>query len=662
MKRRTKFFFICITLLFCWQIAIAQNLTVQITPQSTPIEIPPEGGSFSYQVSVTNHESTPQQVTLWCIVTTPEGDQRLALQPWTAGITAGQTVQRSFTQTAPAASLMGNYVLTANIGIYPNTVWDSDQFTFYKLKPPEWVARYTGPGTHIDQANSLAVDGSGNVYVTGGSYRSGNGYDYATIKYNSAGFQEWVARYNGPGNDDDYARSLVLDSSGNVYVTGFSYGSGLYQDYATIKYNSAGVQQWVARYNGPGNYYDSAYSLAVDGNGNVYVTGYSYGSGTNRDYTTIKYNSAGVQEWVARYNGPGNSYDYAYSLAVDGSGNVYVTGNSCGSGTYSDYATIKYNSAGVQEWVARYNGPYNSSDYARSLAVDGSGNVYVTGYSWGSGTNGDYATIKYNSAGVQEWVAHYNGPGYDDDYARSLAVDGSGNVYVTGYSYGSGTYWDYATIKYNSAGVQEWVARYNGSGNLSDRARSLAVDGNGNVYVTGYSHGSGFYDDYATIKYNSVGVQEWVARYNGPGNNLDYTISLAVDGSGNVYVTGTSYESGTNDDYATIKYSGGNLAGWEPVTVTVLGAPLPKEYRLEQNYPNPFNPTTTISYTLPTAGLVNLSIYDVAGKRVAELVNGRRDAGVQQVTFDGSALATGVYFCRLQAGDYSGVQKMALVK
>src|SRR3990170_1907844 len=204
--------------------------------------------------------------------------------------------------------------------------------------------------------------------------------------------------------------------------------------------------------------------------------------------------------WVRRYNGPGNSSDYAYAIAVDGSGNVYVTGQSIGSGTYNDYATIKYYSNGDTAWVRRYNGPGNLDDVAYAIAVDGSGCVYVTGWSSGSGTGYDYATIKYHSSGDTAWVRRYDGQVYDDG-ALAIAVDGSGNVYVTGYSTGSGNYYNYATIKYHSNGDAAWVRRYDGGGNGLDEARAIAVDGSGSVYVTGLSSGSGTSYDYATIKY-----------------------------------------------------------------------------------------------------------------------------------------------------------------
>jgi hypothetical protein len=99
---------------------------------------------------------------------------------------------------------------------------------------------------------------------------------------------------------------------------------------------------WTNRYNGPGNSSDMAYAVAVDSSNNVIVTGYSYGNGTDQDYTAIKYSSAGVPLWTNRYNGPGDSSDVASALAVDGSNNVIVTGYSMGSGSDYDFATIKY--------------------------------------------------------------------------------------------------------------------------------------------------------------------------------------------------------------------------------------------------------------------------------------------------------------------------------
>jgi uncharacterized delta-60 repeat protein len=422
----------------------------------------------------------------------------------------------------------------------------------------QWVRRYNGPVNGNDGAYSIAIDGVGNIYVTGFSLNSAvtGTTDYVTIKYNPVGFQLWVQTYNGPGNADDMARSIAVDATGNVYVTGYSAGNGTSFDYATIKYNTFGVQQWAVRYNGPGNADDASRTIATDASGNVYVTGYSTGNGTNADYAVIKYNSAGVQQWAARYNGPGSGNDLARSIAVDASGNVYVTGTIYGGVTYSfAYATIKYNSSGVQQWIALYNGPENSFDGAFSLAIEPSGNVYVTGESRGNGTQYDYATIKYNSSGVQQWAARYNGPGNSNDHAYSIKIDGLGNVYVTGGSNGGvATYYDYATIKYNSSGVQQWAARYNSPANGLDVAHSLITDVSNNVYVTGESIGSATDTDYATIKYNSSGVQQWSVRYNGPGNDDDAAHSIAVDASSNIYITGYSTGNQTNYDAATVKY------------------------------------------------------------------------------------------------------------
>jgi hypothetical protein len=163
--------------------------------------------------------------------------------------------------------------------------------------------------------------------------------DYATVKYDAAGNQLWAARYDGPGGRSDSASAVGVDASGNVYVTGYSYASDSWLDYATVKYDADGNQQWVARYDAARGT-DEATALVVDAAGGIYVTGYSSATGA-QDYTTIKYDGDGNQLWEMRYDGPANSTDRAQALAVNGS-SVYVTGHSMGSGTDFDYATIRY--------------------------------------------------------------------------------------------------------------------------------------------------------------------------------------------------------------------------------------------------------------------------------------------------------------------------------
>src|SRR5437667_459960 len=133
---------------------------------------------------------------------------------------------------------------------------------------------------------------------------------------------------------------------------------------------------------------------------------------------------------------------------------------------------------------------------------------------------------------------------------------------------------------------QEWVARYVGPFN-NDYARSITADGSGNVYVTGNNCEVGENADCITIKYNSAGVQQWVRRYNGPGDGSDAASAIAVDGAENVYVTGNSTVNGTGYDYATIRYS-------QPVGINPINSEIPKEFSLYQNYPNPFNASTVI--------------------------------------------------------------------
>ncbi len=422
-----------------------------------------------------------------------------------------------------------------------------------------WVARYNGPANDYDGAVAIVLDSSGNVYVTGESVNSPTGADYLTIKYNSSGEEEWVAHYDG--GLGDAATAISVDSSGNVYVTGQSWSAKTSEyDYATVKYNADGQEQWVARYDGPANDYDYPTGIAVDNSGNVYVTGVSTGLEGDSDCTTVKYNSGGQQEWVVRYNGPGNGDDWGSAIALDKSDNVYVAGGSVVSGIFSEYLTIKYNSAGQEQWIARYHGTGNGYDAANAIAIDGSGNIYVTGSSLNSNNDFDCVTIKYDPAGQQTWVARYDGPTHFDDLGYAIAIDNSDNVSVTGAGAVSFNEFNYLTIRYSSAGQEQWVAQSDAGG----YARAIATDSSGNTYITGT--GSGVTSaDYATVKYDPLGQEQWVARYNGPGNGPDYANAIAVDGSGNVYVTGTSLASQPfNSDSVTIKYIQGGTPSPTP--------------------------------------------------------------------------------------------------
>ena len=173
--------------------------------------------------------------------------------------------------------------------------------------------------------------------------------------------------------------------------------------------------------------------------------------------------------------------------------------------------------------------------------------------------------------------------------------------------------------------------------------------------MTGYSKGTGTGYDYCTIRYNSAGVEQWVARYNGPGNGDDEAYSIALDGAGNVYVTGWSYGSGTYEDYCTIKYSQG-------VGIKKISTEIPSLFSLSQNYPNPFNPITKIRFDLPKNVNVKLTIYDMLGREVETIVNEQLNAGSYEVNWDGTKYTSGVYYYRLNAGEFVETKKMILVK
>ena len=417
----------------------------------------------------------------------------------------------------------------------------------------EWVRQYDASVWH-PTPQQLAVDDEGSAYVIG--YNSDG---YLTAKYDLDGALRWVRSYEGVNSNTDITQAITSDSDGNVYVTGYSYYATNRCQLATVKYNTDGNELWREEYGyylNPGSWdYFYARSIAVDEKGNVYVVGSIYTESRVGSILTVKYDTNGNRQWIREYRAPGTRSNSGRFVALDNLGNVYVSGY-ISDDTSEDYATVKYDADGNELWVRIYDGPSSYMDVPSAIAVDNAGNVYVTGRSQ-LGSSTDYATVKYDTDGVEQWVKRYDGPGAASDGAGALAIDSQGNVYVTGSSAGTNGYSDFATVKYDSDGNEIWVARYDGPANSGDGGfkNNITVDNSGGVYVVGASKGITTGDDFTLVKYSAAdGVQEWVMRYAGPGTAQDLPYSVALDSNGNIYVSGQS-----SNDLTLIKYFQGEL-------------------------------------------------------------------------------------------------------
>ena len=527
----------------------------------------------------------------------------------------------------------------------------------------EWIARYNGIGGGYDCARAIAVDALGNVYVAGASYGIGTSRDCVTMKYNSDGDTLWVRYYEGGANHYDDLTDLAIDDAGNVYVTGRSIASAAQYDIVTIKYDTDGVEEWVTRYANDYGDDDEGAAIAVDDDGNVYVFGNTYSLSTSNDYITIKYSSSGDTIWTSTYNGSGNSPEFAHDIALDEAGNIYVTGYGYTSAGYLDFLTVKYDTAGIQQWAAYYDGTdNNATDEAFDIEVKG-GYVYVTGESEGLDTDEDFLTIKYTTAGDTVWTARYHTPGGGADAAFALAVDADDNICVTGVS--SGISNDYLTIKYDSDGDTLWTARYNGPDNLGDQASAIAIDNAGNVYVTGWSYALGTYtpeNDYLTVKYDPSGTELWTSRYNGTGNTQDYAHAITVDNAGYVYVTGESIGDVGYEDIVTIKYATTGIQEDAGCKVTGLAVTLSAE-------PNPFSHMTGIQIRGISAdhAVHGLTIHDVAGRVVRSFSVTPEIVHTGSIVWDGTddaglRLPDGIYFITADTDGQRVCAKVLLVE
>lgn len=530
-------------------------------------------------------------------------------------------------------------------------------FVVYSAKSQiylQWEKTVNGTINNEDYFTKSAVDDSGNVYLTGTIYNSTSGRDIICRKYSSSGDLLWQNDYSSVTPDGQDGGTAILYKDGYVYTTGDVETSFNVKDIIVMKRDAAtGSLVWSKTYNGTGNGNDHVSSLTLDNAGNIYICGMSRNNTTDFDILIVKYNNSGGFQWD--FTGGGSGFDRGIDIITDNSGNVFACGTDVTSNVFSEIVTFKFQPDGTQMMQEYLDNGIDSNDVAVNITIDAQGNVYTAGNVETLNQGVNIVLVKYNNAGMQQWVRYYNAASNGYDAVRDMKIDASGNIYMAGFSYSTVSNYDYITIKYNSAGTFLWAARYIGDYLTGDNvATGIALDGSGNIYVTGGSRESAAGSDITTLKYNNAGSMIWAMKQNGSTNTSYHENGrcISVDNINNVFVAGVNDAS----DGVVFKYV------QAPIGIQQTGSEIPDFFELEQNYPNPFNPVTKINFAVPYDSKISLTVYDISGKIAASLVNSTLSAGRYSYLFNASNLSSGVYFCRLTADNYSYVQKMMLIK
>jgi hypothetical protein len=544
--------------------------------------------------------------------------------------------------------------------------------------------------------------------------------------------QSWLWAKSGSGGNTDVANSVATDAAGNVYVAGYFnswplifgtdtlYTTGAYDMYL-VKYDANGNALWARSIGGSGlptyECDDRAYSVAVDTSGNVYVAGtftsafIVFGNDTltkagsnytNQDVYVVKYDSAGNVLW-ARNGARGSGVDYAYSVATDVSGNVYVAGTYASDSitfgttviTGGSLYLAKYDAAGNVVWASGSAGNFYGNV---SIAVNTLGNVYLTGSYFGNsitlgsttlthtgGVGYHMCFVKYDTGGNIVWAKGENGN--FDDYGYAVALDAFGNEYVVGAFLSNTIVFDTYTITNTAAApaYDSFIIKYNANGNVqwakgadassaavwpgsNDRPYSVTVDPSGNIYMAGAflcttltfgstvlnnATGPNGYSDIYVVKYNTNG--NVLGALSTGGNSEDYAYSVTADDSGNVYVAGNFVSS-------TIPFGSDTLTGTgiqDAFLARLNGAVLSgiKSVNNKNNisvYPNPSDGLFTIG---SMGSRFNVDVYTMLGEKVFQTAN---LIGQISIEINLPSSPGGMYFMKIYDGTEIVVLKITV--
>jgi len=525
---------------------------------------------------------------------------------------------------------------------------------------------------------------------------------------------QWASQAGGSGND--HSKGIALDENGNCYVVGYFDSTMTFDTYSltssgdydifVAKMDANGNWLWAAKAGGSGS--DYGYEIAIDDNGNSYVTGWFEGTATFGTYSLTSSGSTDI--FVARIDADGNwlwatktggsSHDYSFGIAVDDNSNCYVTGSFYGPATFGSY-TI--NSSGARDifvakidansnwqWASQAGG--SGMDIGQAIAIDDNGNSYVTGSFYGTVTFGTYSLT--SSGGTDIFVARLDADGNwlwatqaggsNLNISTEIAIDDNGNCYVVGYFDSTVTFGTYSLTSSEAFDIfvakidanGNWLWAVKAGGNSDDMGIAIASDINGNSYITGYFASTVTFGTYSLTSSGAFDIfvakidanGNWLWATQAGGDNFDSGSAIAINDNGDNYMTGNFYSTATFGSYTL------NSSGSSDIFVTKLNSntsiedcTISTQYDLS-NYPNPFNPTTTISYNLTTESNIELSIYNIKGQKIKQLVKDQLSAGKHTVNWNGTdqknqPVSSGIYLYKLNAdGRYTTTKKMILLK
>ena len=418
-----------------------------------------------------------------------------------------------------------------------------------------WTGIYAGTAGNDDVPVSMSLTSDGKALVTGYTDQDNTtavSNDLVLLQYSATGTNLITQTYNGSAGKDEEGAAVALCPNGNIAVGGFSSDATSQFDGLLLIYNGNTAPLTKNIWNGVGDNGENIRSLTTDASGNVYFCGYSVRRDNNRDFYFGKLNSFGSLQWSRDTTGSlFGSDEEANSIALDAANNVIVSGFLKNSGTSSDIYVEKYTNQGSRIWSYSYDNPINESDRALDMVLDNTGNIYLCGRtdtdpSWQ--VNEDLLILKLSSSGSLVWTATYPSPTLLDR-AQFVRLNNANELLVAGILQ-NGTNNNIIIIKYNNAGVQQWVKVLDFRG-ANEKLNDFLMDNVGNLYLTGQSQlssGSVDYDAFV-CKINPSGQQEWVKYAGVAGNGLDEGIALALAPDNTIWVTGNQdTDAGVNEN------------------------------------------------------------------------------------------------------------------